>query len=61
MDLEIIEPETDAFTLDEIRIRFYPDGTSETLTLRVADDDDAYLLTLDPVTGRARVVNEDDL
>ena len=61
VDLEIIEPETDAFTLDEIRIRFYPDGTSETLTLRVADDDDAYLLTLDPVTGRARGVNEDDL
>ena len=61
VDLEIIEPVPDEFTSDEIRIRFYPDGTSETLTLRVADDDDAYLLTLDPVTGRARVVNEDDL
>ena len=56
VDLQIIEPEPDEFTLDEIRIRFYPNGTSETLALRVAGDDEAYLLTLDPVTGRTTVV-----
>jgi prepilin-type N-terminal cleavage/methylation domain-containing protein len=56
VDLQIVEPEADEFTLDEIRIRFYPNGTSETLALRVAGDDEAYLLTLDPVTGRTTVV-----
>ena len=56
VDLQIIEPKADKFTLDEIRIRFYPNGTSETLALSVADDDEAYLLTLDPVTGRTSVV-----
>jgi prepilin-type N-terminal cleavage/methylation domain-containing protein len=56
VDLQIIEPKADKFTLDEIRIRFYPNGTSETLALRVAGDDEAYLLTLDPVTGRTTVV-----
>ena len=56
VDLQIIEPAPDEFTLDEIRIRFYPNGTAETLALRVADDDEAYLLTLDPVTGRTTVV-----
>ncbi len=56
VDLQIIVPASDEFTLDEIRIRFYPNGTAETLALRVADDDEAYLLTLDPVTGRTTVV-----
>lgn len=56
VDLQIIEPAPDEFTLDEIRIRFYPNGTAETLALSVADDDEAYLLTLDPVTGRTTVV-----
>ena len=56
VDLQIIVPAPDEFTLDEIRIRFYPNGTSETLALRVAGDDEAYLLTLDPVTGRTSVV-----
>ena len=56
VDLQIIVPEPDEFTLDEIRIRFYPNGTAETLALRVADEDEAYLLTLDPVTGRTTVV-----
>ena len=54
VDLQIVEPELD---MDEIRIRFYPNGTSETLAVRVVGDDEAYLLTLDPVTGRTvRVV-----
>ena len=56
VDLQIIVPASDEFTLDEIRIRFYPNGTAETLALRVADEDEAYLLTLDPVTGRTTVV-----
>ena len=55
VDLQIIEPAPDEFTLDEIRIRFYPNGTSETLAVRVVGDDEAYLLTLDPVTGRTMV------
>ena len=61
VDLQIIEPEPDEFTQDEIRIRFYPNGTSETLALRVVGDGDAYLLTLDPVTGRTTVINEEEL
>ena len=55
VDLQIIEPESDEFTVGEIRIRFYPNGTSETLAVRVVGDDEAYLLTLDPVTGRTMV------
>jgi|TARA_B100000959_G_scaffold278980_1_gene338345 prepilin-type N-terminal cleavage/methylation domain-containing protein len=61
VDLQIIEPEADEFTMDEIRIRFYPNGTSETLELRVVGDGEAYRLTLDPVTGRTTVLNEDRL
>ena len=61
VDLQIIDPEPDEFTQDEIRIRFYPNGTSETLALRVVGDGDAYLLTLDPVTGRTTVINEEEL
>jgi prepilin-type N-terminal cleavage/methylation domain-containing protein len=61
VDLQIVEPEPDEFTQDEIRIRFYPNGTSEILALRVVGDGDAYLLTLDPVTGRTKVMNEEDL
>jgi len=61
VDLQIIEPELDEFTLDEIRIRFYPNGTSETLELRVVGDGEAYRLTLDPVTGRTAVINEEEL
>ena len=55
VDLQIIAPEADEFTLDEVRIRFYPNGTSETLALSVGDGGEAYLLTLDPVTGRTTV------
>jgi len=61
VDLQIIAPEADEFTVDEIRIRFYPNGTSETLELRVVDGSEAYRLTLDPVTGRTTVINEEDL
>ena len=61
VDLQIIEPEPGEFTQNEIRIRFYPNGTSETLALRVVGDGDAYLLTLDPVTGRTTVINEEEL
>jgi len=61
VDLQIIEPEPDEFTVDEIRIRFYPNGTSETLELRVVGNDEAYRLTLDPVTGRTAVINEEEL
>lgn len=61
VDLQIIEPEPDEFTVDEIRIRFYPNGTSETLELRVVSNDEAYRLTLDPVTGRTAVINEEEL
>ena len=61
VDLQIIEPEPDEFTVDEIRIRFYPNGTSETLELRVVGDGEAYRLTLDPVTGRTAVLNEEEL
>ena len=61
VDLQIIEPEPDEFTADEIRIRFYPNGTSETLELRVVGDAEAYRLTLDPVTGRTAVINEEEL
>ena len=61
VDLQIIEPEPDEFTVDEIRIRFYPNGTSETLELRVVGDGEAYRLTLDPVTGRTAVINEEEL
>ena len=61
VDLQIIEPEPDEFTLDEIRIRFYPNGTSETLELRVVGAGEAYRLTLDPVTGRTAVINEEEL
>jgi prepilin-type N-terminal cleavage/methylation domain-containing protein len=56
VDLQIIAPEADDFTEGEIRIRFYPNGTSETLALSVGDGSDTYLLTLDPVTGRTKVV-----
>ena len=55
VDLQIKAPEADEFTLDEVRIRFYPNGTSETLALSVGDGSEAYLLTLDPVTGRTTV------
>lgn len=58
VDLQIIEPESDELTVDEIRIRFYPNGTSETLELRVVGDGEAYRLTLDPVTGRTAVIND---
>nr|ADI18489.1 hypothetical protein [uncultured Verrucomicrobiales bacterium HF4000_13K17] len=61
VDLQIIEPKADKFTLDEIRIRFYPNGTSETLELRVVGAGEAYRLTLDPVTGRTAVINEEEL
>ena len=61
VDLQIIEPEPDEFMADEIRIRFYPNGTSETLELRVVGDNEAYRLVLDPVTGRTAVINEEDL
>ena len=60
VDLQIEVPKADKFTLDEIRIRFYPNGTSETLELRVVGDSGAYRLTLDPVTGRTTVINEED-
>ena len=58
VDLQIVEPVLD---MDEIRIRFYPNGTSETLELRVEGDGGGYRLTLDPVTGRTMVINEDEL
>ena len=61
VDLQIIAPEADEFTVDEIRIRFYPNGTSETLELRVVGAGEAYRLTLDPVTGRTAVINEEEL
>ncbi len=55
VDLQIKAPEADEFTVDEVRIRFYPNGTSETLALSVGDGGVAYLLTLEPVTGRTTV------
>ena len=55
-DLEIIDPEQEE---GRVLIRFYPNGTSESLQVRVSTTEGAYLLTLDPVTGHARVTNDD--
>jgi prepilin-type N-terminal cleavage/methylation domain-containing protein len=57
-DLQIIEPEQEEQGLD-VHIRFYPNGTSEPLEVRVSSGDGAYRLILDPVTGHTKVANED--
>ena len=56
-DLQIIEPVDEEF-LGQLELRFYPDGTAEPVDLRVTDGNEAYILSLDPVTGQTTVVNE---
>ena len=56
-DLQIIEPVDEEF-LGQLELRFYPNGTAEPVDLRVTDGIEAYILSLDPVTGKTTVVNE---
>ena len=56
-DLQIIEPVDEEF-VGQLELRFYPNGTAEPVDLRVTDGDEAYILSLDPVTGKTTVVNE---
>ena len=57
VDLQIIEPVDDEF-VGQLELRFYPNGTAEPVDLRVTDGNEAYILSLDPVTGQTTVVNE---
>ena len=59
-DLEIIAPRDDEST-GELVLRFYPNGTAESVELRVFDSEGSYILVVDPVTGRTTVVNEEEL
>ena len=56
-DLQIIEPLDEDF-VGLLELRFYPNGTAEPVDLRVTDGNEAYILSLDPVTGHTTVVNE---
>lgn len=56
-DLQIIEPLEEDF-VGLLELRFYPNGTAEPVDLRVTDGNEAYILSLDPVTGHTTVVNE---
>ena len=56
-DLQIIEPMDEEF-VGQLELRFYPNGTAEPVDLRVTDGNEAYILSLDPVTGQTTVVNE---
>ena len=57
-DLQIIEPIDEDF-IGQLELRFYPNGTAEPVDLRVTDGNEAYILSLDPVTGQPTVINED--
>ena len=57
-DLQIIEPIDEDF-IGQLELRFYPNGTAEPVDLRVTDGSEAYILSLDPVTGQPTVINED--
>ncbi len=58
-ELEIIDP-VPLLAGDDVRIRFYPNGTAETLELIVSEGGEGYRLILDPVTGQTAVNNLDD-
>ena len=55
---QIIEPIDEDF-IGQLELRFYPNGTAEPVDLRVTDGSEAYILSLDPVTGQPTVINED--
>lgn len=55
-ELEIFDP-VPLMPGDDVRIRFYPNGTAETLDLVVSDGGEGYRLVLDPVTGHTAVDN----
>ena len=58
VDLQILEPVDEEF-VGQLKLRFYPNGTAEPVDLRVTDGGESYILSLDPVTGKPTVVNED--
>ena len=58
-ELEVILPEPDEPGAD-VQIRFYPNGTAETLELVVSSTEGGYRLVIDPVTGHAKVADVED-